>query len=603
MRFLSTLVASTIGTLLAFGVIVLFLFLFLFALSLSSGQAPPVTPGSVLVVDIEGPIPERMSDDPFATAFAGSDRVRYDLRDLKGALQKAAADDRIDGVWLRLRQTSAAWATLGEVRDALDAFKESGKPLIASSADFGMSEKTYYLASAADSAFAAPQAPFEFNGFQIMSQFFKGALDKLDVQPEVIRAGEYKSAVEPFTREDLSDPNRTQLTALLNAQNEQFMQHVAASRGRDAEALNQLARESALLSADQAVEEGLIDSLRYEDEVHDIIKTRLGMDADANLRTISVPRYANVPASDAGLQPASDGEVAIVYAEGQIISGSSEDIFPGSQAPLIGSTTFSDAMEEARTNANVNAVVVRVNSPGGSAAASEVMWRAVELTTREKPVIVSMGDYAASGGYYIAAGADSIVANPQTITGSIGVFGILFDASGLFENKLGITFDGVSTSPYADMFSGVEPLSDAEHQLLERNIDATYDRFLQRVADGRGMSVEEVDAVAQGRVWAGQDALNVGLVDTLGTLDDAVRIAAQKAGMGEGPYRVRTLPRMKTFFERLNESLYGQAATLWTEMTTSPAERMLMEQRRTLQDLARTHGTAQMRLPVDIRIE
>lgn len=603
MRFLSTLVASTIGTLLAFGVVFLFLFLFIFAISLSTGQAPSVTPGSVLAVEVDGPIPERISEDPFATAFAGSDRARYDLQDLKNAFQKAATDDRIDGVWLQLRQTNAAWATLDEVRDALVTFKESGKPLIASSDDFGMSEKTYFLASAADSVFAAPQASFEFNGFQITTQFFKGTLDKLDVEPEVIRAGKYKSAVEPFTRETLSEPNRTQLTALLNTQNEQFMQTVAESRGRTPDALNQLASDAALLSADQAVDAGLIDSLRYEDEVRDIIKTRLGYDADANVRTISVSRYANVPFSDAGIQTAGNGQVAVVYAEGQIISGSSEDIVPISGGGFIGSDTFGDAMEEARTSSSVNAVVVRVNSPGGSVSASEAMWRAVELTAQEKPVIVSMGDVAASGGYYISTAADTIVANPQTITGSIGVFGVLFNASGFFDNKLGITFDAVQTSPYADMFSGIEPLSDAERRLLENNIEDVYDHFLMRVANGRGMSTEEVDAVAQGRVWSGQDALRVGLVDTLGTLGDAVRIAAQKAGMGDGPYRVRTLPRMKTFLERFNEALYGQAATMWMDLTTSPAERMLIEQRRVLQDLARTHGTAQARLPVDIRIE
>jgi protease-4 len=214
-----------------------------------------------------------------------------------------------------------------------------------------------------------------------------------------------------------------------------------------------------------------------------------------------------------------------------------------------------------------------------------------------------MGDVAASGGYYIATAADSIVADPQTITGSIGVFGVFFDAGGLFENKLGVTFDAVRTSPYADIFSGVRPLSDAERRLLESNVDQTYDHFLQRVADGRGMTVDEVNEIAQGRVWAGQDALDVGLVDTLGTLEDAVRIAAQKAGMGDGPYRIRSLPRMKTFFEQFNDALYTQASSAWMQMTTSPAERMLLKQRRTLQDLARMHGTVQARLPVDITVE
>ncbi len=603
MRFLSTLVASTIGALLAFGIVVLFAFLFLFAISLSSGQAPAVSPGSVLVVDVEGPLPERLADDPLMSAFEGDNQVRYDLQDLKGTLQKAATDERIDGVWLRLRGTPSAWATLEEARNALATFKESGKPLIASSDDFGMSEKTYFLASAADSIFASPQAPFEFNGFYITSQFFKRALDKLDVEPQIVRAGQYKSAVEPFIREDLSEPNRTQLAALLDVQNDTFMQTVATSRGLDVEMLNRLADDSAILGSDQAVEAGLIDAQRYDDEVVDIIKQRLDYDLDSDLRTISVSRYARVPASEAGIQPASDGEVAVVYAQGQIIPGSSDEIFPSSNPAFIGSDTFAEAMETARSSSRVNAVVVRVNSPGGSVSASEAMWREVQLTAAEKPVIVSMGDVAASGGYYIATAADSIVADPQTITGSIGVFGVFFDAGGLFENKLGITFDAVRTSPYADIFSGVRPLSEAERRLLESNVDQTYDHFLQRVAEGRNMSVEDVNAIAQGRVWSGQDALDVGLVDTLGTLEDAVRIAARQAGMGAGPYRIRSLPRMKTFFEQFNDALYTQASHAWMQMTTSPAERMLLDQRRTLQNLARMHGTVQARLPVDITVE
>lgn len=602
MRFLSTLVASTLGTLVAFGVLFLFFFLFVLAIAFSSDTTPPVLSGSTLVVEVDGPIPERITQDPFAEAFADQ-RARYDLTDLKNALEKAAADDRIDGVWLKLKGTNAGWATLNEARAALLAYRKSGKPLIASSEEFGMSEKTYYLASTAHHVFAAPQAPFEFNGFYITSEFYKRALDKLDVEPQIVRAGQYKSAVEPFLREDLSEPNRTQLEAILATQNNRFMDAIATSRGIDRATLTQLASETAILNAEAAAEAGLIDSLSYHDQVVNFIQRNYGNDPDEDLTTISVPRYADVPFSEVGLTPASGGEVAIVYAEGQIVSGTTDDVIPLGGTTMIGSTTFNEAMRDARTSSNVRAIVLRVNSPGGGVAASEAMWREVALAAEEKPVIVSMGNLAASGGYYIAAPADTIVADPQTITGSIGVFGLFFDAGGLFENKLGITFDAVRTSPYADIFSGVRPLSESERRLLESNVDNTYQQFLTRVADGRGMTTEEVDAIADGRVWSGEDARRVGLVDTLGTLGDALSIAAEKGGLGDGPYRVRILPRPKTFFERLNESLYTEAARLWMDATTSPAERALLQQRRTLQQLAREHGTVQARLPQTFSIE
>lgn len=603
MRFLSTLVASALGTLLAFGVMVLFFFLFIFAVALSGEPEPSVSTGSVLVVEVDGPIPERQSEDPFARAF-GPEGASYDVLDLKGALRKAAVDRRIDGVWLQLRGTNASWATLEEVRSALEAFKkESGKPLIASSRDFGLTEKTYFLASTADSVFAAPQAPFEYNGFYITTEFFQHALDKLDIEPQVVRAGKFKSAVEPFIRDDLSDENRLQLNALLESQNSRFMQAVAKNRSLDTATLDTMADTGAILSVDDAVEAGLIDGIRYHDEVADLIKEQMGYEPNDNLRTTKVSRYKGISGSSVGLEPTGDGEIAVVYAEGSIVSGKSDDTIPISGPGFIGSETFAEAMRNARTSDRVKAVVLRINSPGGLVSASESMWHAIKRTAEEKPVIASMGGVAASGGYYIAVAADSIVADPLTITGSIGVFGLFFDASGLFENKLGVTFDGVSTSPYADIYSGLRPFSENERQLLETNIDETYQQFLERVAEGRGMTVEAVDEIAQGRVWSGEDARRVGLVDTLGTLGDAIRMAAQKVGLGDGPYRVRLLPRPKTFIERLNEALYTRAAQAWMHVTSSPLERSLMEQQRVLRDLARTHGTAQARLPYTLHIE
>jgi len=599
MRFLSTLLASVLGTLLAFGVVLLFLFFFFFAFALSADPEPPVSPGSVLTLDMSGPVPERVARDPFAEAFF--DQPRYDLRDVKQALRKAAADTRIEAVLIRAHGVTAPWATLQEIRRELDTFKESGKPLIASSGEYYSSERDYYLNSAADSVFAAPEGFFEFNGFATELAFFTGALEKLDVEPQIIRAGSYKSAVEPFLRDDLSEENREQLSALLDTTNSTFLRAVSASRGQSPVALERVADEAATLTARGALDAGLIDGLLFDDEVMDVVRARIGAEAGADLPTISLGDYARVSASSAGLSSGSEGEIAVVYAQGQIVSGDTDDMF--SSAPMLGSESFAESMASARESDRTDAVVVRINSPGGSASASDAMWRDIRRTAQQKPVIVSMGGTAASGGYWMATAADSIVADPLTVTGSIGVFGVFFDASGLFENKLGITFDGVQTSPYADMFTGVTAFSEEERALLEGFIDDTYQAFLEKVANSRNMSVEEVNEIAQGRVWSGAAAHQVGLVDVLGGLDTAVGIAAERAGLVEGTYRVRTLPRPKTFLQRFNESLYAQAAGAWESLTLSGFEQRLIDQQRSLRDLVRTSGSAQARLPytLDIR--
>lgn len=598
MRFLSTLLASALGTLLAFGVVLLFLFFTFFAFVLASDPEPSVAPGSVLTMELTGAIPERLTQDPFAQAF--SDQPRYDLRDVKQALQKAAADSRIDAVLLQAHGVNAPWGVLQEIRDALQTYKASGKPLLASSGAYYSSERDYFLNSVADSVFAAPEGFFEFNGFATELAFFQEALDKLDVEVEVVRAGAYKSAVEPFLRDDLSPENREQLNALLDTTNSVFMRTVAASREQSPDALQRLAAEAATLTARDALEADLIDALLFDDEVLDAMKTQLGAPSTADLPTISMRDYRRVSPSSAGLEQGNEGEIAVVYAEGQIVPGDTEDMFGSS--PMLGSETFARAMEDARTTDRTDAVVVRINSPGGSASASDAMWRAIQRTVQEKPVIVSMGGTAASGGYWMATAADSIVADPLTVTGSIGVFGVFLNARGLFENKLGVTFDGVQTSPYADMFTGVSEFSDEERALLERFIDDTYEAFLEKVAAGRDLSVDEVAAIAQGRVWSGAAAHEVGLVDALGGLETAIAMAAERAGLDEGTYRTRTLPRPKTVVERLNEAFSAQATAAWEAFTLSPFDQHLIEQQRALRDLVRTHGTAQARLPYTLEI-
>ncbi|WP_233992590.1 signal peptide peptidase SppA [Salinibacter altiplanensis] len=600
MRFLSTLAANVIGTLVALGLIVFFFVFFFFAVSLSADQSPTVQSGSVLTVPLSGDIPERVTDDPFQKAFGGG--PKYDLRALQTSLRKASSDARIEAVWLRTKGLSADWATLEEVREAVVQARESGLPVLASSGEFGMTEKDYFVASAADSVFTAPQSSFEYNGFGTTVTFFDGALQRLEVEPQLLRAGKYKSAGEPFVRSDLSAPNREQLRALLGTTNEQFMTAVSEARGISSEALNRLAEEDALLTSAAARDENLVDGLRYEDEVRDRLRSLVDGSVGSDLSTVSVDGYQRIPVEDTGQSYTGSGQVDIVYAEGSIVAGDPDPSpLGGSQA--LGSTPFAEAMETARTSSQTKAVVLRVNSPGGSAAASEAMWRAVKRTANEKPVIVSMGDVAASGGYYLAAGADSILAAPTTTTGSIGVFGLLVNAEGFFEEKLGVTFDGVRTSPYADLYSTSKPLSPDERQLLGGSIDATYDTFLQRVADARGMDVEAVDQVAQGRVWSGQDAKEVGLVDTTGTLADAISAAGAAADLGEGPYRTRALPQPKTLVERFSEQFATQARQMWRSATTNALERKFWRQKQMLDRVVGTHGSVQARLPFEPTID
>ncbi|MFB6278596.1 MAG: signal peptide peptidase SppA [Salinibacter sp.] len=599
MRFLSTLAASVIGTLVALGLVVFFFVFFFFALSLSADQTPTVQPGSVLTVPLEGNVPERVTDDPFRQAFGQG--PSYDLRDLQTSLRKAGTDSRIEAVWLRMKGLSAGWATLEEIRQAVVEARENGVPVIASSDEFGMTEKGYFVASAADSVFTAPQSAFEYNGFGTTVAFFDGALERLKIEPQLIRAGKYKSAGEPFVRSDLSKPNRKQLTALLETTNDRFLTTIAQARGQSVEALSRLAREDAFLSSSTAAAEGLVDGLQYEDQVRDRLRQIVETTMPNGLSTVSVSDYEQVPASEAGQSYTGSGQVDIVYAEGNIVTGDPEQA-PGPGPEALGSTPLSNALETARTSSRTKAVVVRVNSPGGSAAASEAMWRAVKRTAAKKPVIVSMGDLAASGGYYLAAGADSIVANSMTTTGSIGVFGLIPNAKGFFEDKLGITFDGVRTSPYADLGSISKPLSENERRVLRTSIDQTYQTFLQRVADARGMSVSAVNEVAQGRVWAGRDAKEVGLVDTTGSLVDAIAMAGKAAGMGEGPYRTRTLPRPKTVFERFSQQFAAQAQSVWRSVTLNALERKLWRHKQMFERMV-ARETVQARIPFEPSVE
>ena len=601
MRFFSTLIASTLGALLAIGIVVFFGMFLIFAFAAGSNQAPRVRPGSVLVVPLSGTVPEIASDDPITQSFAGGSR--FDLIHFVDALEKASQDEDIDGIWLQLRGLSAGWSTLEEMRSALTSFKESGKFIVASSDDQAISEGVYFLASTADKIYASAQAPFEFNGFYIAAEFYKNLLDKLDIQAQPIRAGAYKSAVEPFLRSTLSPENREQLDGLLEDQYQVFLNAISDSRGLPQDDLVSVMETELIFLATDAYRVGLVDDLLFHDEVETRVKERLELDKEDELRSISLSAYLKTPSSNTALSRNADNDIAIVYAVGTIMPGKSgyspNPLFGGD---ILGSETFNDAIQVALDSDKVKAIVVRIDSPGGSSAASDAMWRQLSLAAEEKPVIISMGDVAASGGFWIATAGDMIVADPLTITGSIGVFSMMLDTSEMFEDKLGITFDVVRTGPFADMYSGTRALSPEEIRLLEKSTDETYKTFLELVAESRGMTIDEVDALAQGRVWTGQDAYDAGLIDKLGNLNTAIELAAERADLTAEEYGIRILPRPKTFFERMNETLYIRARETFMNLTHSPTELFILQELRKMERLIELNGSVQALMPFKIAI-
>ena len=602
MRFLSTFIASTLGSLVALGIIVFMMFFFMFAIAATSEQAPRVRSGSVLVVPLGGTIPELVSDDPFTQSFGGGEA--YDLLDLKEAFYKAAVDPRIEGIWLQMKPMSTGWGTLEELREALLEFKESGKFIIASSDDRYIGEGAFFLASAADSIYASAQAPIEFNGFYMAAEFYKTLLDNLDIEAQPVRAGAYKSAVEPYLRTSLSPENYEQLKGLLDDRYDVFINAIASGRGLQAEDVRMAMENELILTATDAYREGLLTNLYFHDQVTDVVRELMSLEEGDDLRQVSIRSYVNVPASEAGLPRGNEGDIAVVYAVGTIMSGKSGySMNPLLGGDIVGSETFADAMRDAAESDRVKAVVVRINSPGGSAAASDAMWREISKTSDIKPVIISMGNVAASGGYWIATAGDKIVANNLTITGSIGVYSMMLDTSGFFENKIGINYDVIRTGPYADMYSGTRGLSPEEIRLLEKSTDETYETFLQLVAESRGMTPEAVNKLAQGRVWTGIDAMNVGLVDELGTLTDAIEIAAEEAVLNEGSYGIRLLPRPKTMLEQLEEAIEARAQRAWLSLSLSPTEQLFLEEKNKINEILELNGTIQALWPMRLTIE
>jgi len=554
MSFFKTFFASLLA-LVVFVFISLILFIGLLS-GLTAEKEVIVSDNSVLHLNLDAEITEQQIDNPFeGLPLPGGDRRNIGLLQLKQAISEAKTDSKIKGIFLNVSYPMTGFSTLQEIRQSLIDFRESGKWVVAYS-DF-MSEQAYYMATAADKVYLNPEGDVEFNGLAIELTFFKKMFEKLEIKPEIFRVGEFKSAVEPFMLEKMSDANRLQLTQMVNSIYDYVLTGISESRNIPKERLKEISDKMLSRNAKLSVELNLVDSLLYYDEVLDELKNRLSLEKSSKVRFVKYNRYSktvNAP------NFSSPNEVAVIVADGTIMPGRADE-------GVIGSDTFIEEIRKARENDKIKAIVIRVNSPGGSFQASDMMWREITLTTKQKPVIASMSDYAASGGYYLSMGCDTIVAQPHTITGSIGIFSILFDASGLMGNKLGITTDQVKTGEYGQLITMSRPLTDAEKNIWQTRTEEIYETFTGKAADGRNMSKENLKKVASGRVWTGTQAKENGLVDVLGGYDDAIRIAAEKAGISDN-YKVRLYPRVKTFYQQLMEGLEENAkvSTLKKEM-------------------------------------
>ena len=507
----------------------------------SSEEEVTLEENSILHLDLNGrTLVERTSEEDlvfgsFLDPLGGDNSAG--LVNLKKAIEEAKTNDNIKGIYLNAGLFGAGQAGLLELREALQDFKESGKFIIAY--DEAYSEGGYFLASVADEIYLNPLGGIDFNGFSSEGIFLKGFFEKVGIKPEVFRVGEFKSAVEPFILDKMSPENRLQTQYFLDDINRHAIDLIAESRKIAKDSLIRINNQMLVRKPKDAVTYKLATALKYEDEVHSILKEKLGLKEEDQISTINATDLGGLAKSK---NITSGNRIAVILAEGEIVDGNVEG--------AISSEKFAKEIRKARKDENIKAIVLRVNSPGGSILASDVIWREMAEAKKAKPLIVSMGEVAASGGYYISAPADTIVAQPNTITGSIGIFGILFNVQELVNDKLGVTTDVVSTGELSDFGNMARPLTEVERTIIQSSVEDGYETFISRVAEGRGMHPDSVRKVASGRVWTGTQAKARGLVDVLGGLDTAIGIAAAKIKAGED-YRVVYFPEKKPWFEEL----------------------------------------------------
>jgi protease IV len=538
MNFFKTFLASCLGSLIAFIVLLVLGFLLLIGLAASlsdNNQQVVIKDKSVLHLKLDGPISENEVEDPFEDLPIPGAVTTTGLLPLKRALQNAKEDSKIEGIYLELNMIMGGYGVARELRQALEDFKESGKWVVAYSEFY--TESAYYVASAADKVYLNPEGELEFNGLSVEVSFFKKLFDKLDIKPQIFRVGDFKSAVEPFMLDRMSAENKLQLNEMIADIHRCMITDVAASRQIEPTRLREIADKMLVVNTSSAVEYGLVDSLFYFDQVQAELRNRLGLTENAKINLVKYSKYKR----NVSTTSTSKNEIAVIVADGDILSGRA-------QQGVIGSDTFAEELQKARTNDRVKAIVIRINSPGGSALASDVMWREIKLATEVKPVIASMSDYAASGGYYLAMACDTIVAQPTTITGSIGVFSVLFDMSTFLDNKLGITFEEVKTGEIGELITFTRPLTPIEKNIWQKKTNEIYDGFTSKAADGRNMPIDALKKIASGRVWTGTQAKERGLVDVLGNFETAVEIAAEAANVSDD-YKLKYYPVQKTFLQ------------------------------------------------------
>ena len=585
MNFLRNLLAAILGTLIAFGII---FFMFLIFISLANVEEGVVVKrNSVLELRIEDPVDDYTGSNE-ADPFAGLFEEAVGLDDILHAIEVAKEDDRIEGISITNQFIMAGWSQVKAIRNALRDFRESGK-FVYAYADLYM-QKDYYLASVADSVFLNPVGNLDFRGLSAEVLFFKELQEKTGVKMEVIRHGKYKSAVEPFLQDEMSEENRTQIRELLESLWGSMLEDIASDRGLTSESLNAIADTLGTRNPSMALGSGLIDNIGYFDQYSQSISRAMGQSEDREVDYVVLKDYMK-DARKKSVYKGSD-RIAVIYAQGEIFYGEGSPDY-------IGQGLINKALKRSREDDKIKAVVLRVNSPGGSALTSDLIWREVELTTKEKPVVVSMGDVAASGGYYIAAGADRILAEPTTITGSIGVFGTVPNISEL-AGDIGINAEQVETNKNSTEYSLFEPMSPEFRAVVTEGIETTYQTFLQRVADGRSMSLARVDSLAQGRVWSGVQALENGLVDQLGGLDDAIAEAAELAGISS--FSVRRYPRYKTNFEMLMEDLSGAQERVSENLLENELGEEAFRLYREIRSASQKRGV-QARMPFSITIK
>ncbi|MGB8194908.1 MAG: signal peptide peptidase SppA [Chitinophagaceae bacterium] len=577
--FLAAFLALVIFT------VVSFFFFVVWITALASSEKEEVGSKAVLVIDLAVPFPEKMQENPLA-AFGVKNQ--YDipgLYDVIRMVNKAGRDSGVKGILIKANTNNSGFAASEELRNAIEDFKGTGKFVYA----YGdmISQKAYYISSVADKIYLNPKGALDWRGFALQMVFLKGTLEKLEIEPQIFYAGKFKSATEPFREKKMTEPNRVQTSEIMNDLYTHFLQNISKARQIDTASLRRFADENLLQFAADAVKYKMVDGLKYEDELREELRVKLKMDMNDNINLVPIEKYAKA----VNFRSSGKDRIAVIYAQGDIVYGKGED-------GQIGSATYANLIRKARMDKNVKAIVLRINSGGGSSLASENIWREMTLARKEKPVVVSFGDVAASGAYYLACNADSIFAQPNTITGSIGVFAMIPNMQKFFNNKLGMTFDGVKTGPHADALTVTEPLSPAQRVFIQNEVDTIYHDFKSRVAEGRKMDLAFVDSIGQGRIWSGERAIGLNLVDRIGGMQDALDCAARMAKIKE--YRLKEYPESEGFFDKM---FGGYTQTYKSKVMKEELGEDGIKLFQTIRRVKSMMGSTQARMPYEFSVE